>query len=170
MMNHQLWGQGGLAPGTHWIGSVVGWGTMLQAVRSRVRFSMRPLDFSIDTILPTDIWPSSRLRLLNRNECQESSWGWRAPYRYLWVNCFENVEASMSHNDTGLHSLLQGPGPDWALWRGGTLSCPRRQRFQNISVSLTNANHCSAVRESMFSQGLCPHIQSTRMNYKPFAL
>jgi hypothetical protein len=39
-------------------GSVVGWGTMLQAWRSRVRVSMRWVD------------PAS-----NRNEYQESSWG-----------------------------------------------------------------------------------------------
>jgi hypothetical protein len=33
-------------------GSVVGCGTMVQAGRSRVRFPMRLLDFSIDLILP----------------------------------------------------------------------------------------------------------------------
>jgi hypothetical protein len=33
-------------------GSVVGCDTMLQAGRSRVRFPMRPLDFSIDLISP----------------------------------------------------------------------------------------------------------------------
>jgi hypothetical protein len=33
-------------------GSVVGQGTILQARKSRVRFPMRSLDFSIDLILP----------------------------------------------------------------------------------------------------------------------
>jgi hypothetical protein len=38
-------------------GSVLGWSTMLQAGRSRVRFHMRPLHFSIDLILPPAQWP-----------------------------------------------------------------------------------------------------------------
>jgi hypothetical protein len=33
-------------------GRAVGWGTMLQAGRPRVRFPMRSLDFSSDIILP----------------------------------------------------------------------------------------------------------------------
>jgi hypothetical protein len=38
-------------------GSVVGWGTMLQAGSLRVRFPMTSLDFSIDLILPGTLWP-----------------------------------------------------------------------------------------------------------------
>jgi hypothetical protein len=44
-------------------GNVVGWGSVLQVGRSRVRFPMRSLDFSIDLIFPAGL------------EYQESSWG-----------------------------------------------------------------------------------------------
>jgi hypothetical protein len=55
-------------------GSVVGWGTMLQAGRSRVRFPMRSLDFSIYlTFQPPQYVPGVD-SVSNRNEYQEFSW------------------------------------------------------------------------------------------------
>jgi hypothetical protein len=44
-------------------GSVVGWGTTLQAARSRVRFPMRSLDLSDNLILLAAQWPWGRLSL-----------------------------------------------------------------------------------------------------------
>jgi hypothetical protein len=43
--------------------SVVGWGTMLQAGQSQVRFPIRSLDFSIGLILPAPLWPWDWLSL-----------------------------------------------------------------------------------------------------------
>jgi hypothetical protein len=44
-------------------GSVEGWGTMLQAGRSRVQLPMWSLDFSISLILPAAQWPWGRFSL-----------------------------------------------------------------------------------------------------------
>jgi hypothetical protein len=44
-------------------GSVVGWRTILQIGRSRVRIPRRSLDFSIYPILPAALWPWGRLGL-----------------------------------------------------------------------------------------------------------
>jgi hypothetical protein len=92
---------------THWIlarDSVVGWGTMLQAGRSRVRFPMRSLDFSITYSFQPHYGPGID-SASNRNEYQESSWGWSVagawgwqPHLHLWADCQENVGASTSHN------------------------------------------------------------------------
>jgi hypothetical protein len=47
----------------HAAGGAVGWGTALQARRSRVRFPMVSLKFFIDIILPTPLWPWGWLSL-----------------------------------------------------------------------------------------------------------
>ena len=51
-------------------GGVVGWGTALQAGKSRVWFPMVSLELFIDIILPAALWPWGRLNL-DRNEYQE---------------------------------------------------------------------------------------------------
>ena len=44
-------------------GGTFGWGTALQAGRSRVWFPMVSLEFFIDIILPNALWPCGRLNL-----------------------------------------------------------------------------------------------------------
>jgi hypothetical protein len=57
-------------------GGVDGWGTMLRAGRSRVRFHMWSLFlYSIHLILPADYGPRTDLITSNRYEHQECSWG-----------------------------------------------------------------------------------------------
>jgi hypothetical protein len=92
-------------------GSVVSWGTMLQAGRLLVQFPMRPLNF-FD--LPN---PSSRtMALRSTRPLTEMSTRMllgvkggrrvRLTSPHLWADCLENVGASTSHNPTGLHGLL----------------------------------------------------------------
>jgi hypothetical protein len=61
-------------------GSVVGWGTMIQAGRSWVRFPMRSLDFSIDLILSsrtTAVGSTQPLTEMSTRNLPGSKGGWR---------------------------------------------------------------------------------------------
>jgi hypothetical protein len=49
--------------GGHAAGGAVGWGTALEAGRSRARFPKVSLEFFIDIILPAALWPWGWLRL-----------------------------------------------------------------------------------------------------------
>jgi hypothetical protein len=62
-------------------GSVVGWGTMLQAGRSRARIPMRSLDFSIDLILAPALWPWGWLSLLTEMSTRNLAGGKKRPVR-----------------------------------------------------------------------------------------
>jgi hypothetical protein len=55
-------------------GSVVGWGTVLQTIRSRVRFPMS-LDFSVDLKSFQPLYGPGVDSASNRNEYQASTWG-----------------------------------------------------------------------------------------------
>jgi hypothetical protein len=59
-LKSSAWGRDGPAGKR---GCAVGWGTTLQAGRSRVRFPIVSLEFFIDIILPAALWPWGRLRL-----------------------------------------------------------------------------------------------------------
>jgi hypothetical protein len=75
--------------------SVVGWGTMLQAGRSWIQFSMRSLDFSNDLILPVhynmDLGSTQPLTEMSTRNLPGVKSGWQ-PHSHLWANCLENVE------------------------------------------------------------------------------
>jgi hypothetical protein len=64
-----------------WRSSVVGWVTMLQGGRSRVRFSMRSLDISMHLILPAALLPWGRLSLLTEMSTRNLPGGKGRPVR-----------------------------------------------------------------------------------------
>jgi hypothetical protein len=96
-------------------GSIVGWGTMLQARRLRVQVPIRWIFFNLPNPSSCTVTLEST-QPLNRNEYQESSWGakngWCVKLTTLLASVSqlsrENVGASTSHDPMGLHGLLQG--------------------------------------------------------------
>jgi hypothetical protein len=76
-------------------GSIAGWGTMLQAGRSWVRFLMRSLDFSVD-ILSAALCPWGRLKPLTemstRNLLGGTWWPVHGADHHLWADVWKMWE------------------------------------------------------------------------------
>ena len=95
-------------------GGLFGWGTALLAGRSRVRFPMFVLEFFIDIILPTALWPCGSTRPSTEMSTKNISWGWMRPVRkadnltIFMRRMFGNLGVLTSWNPQGLPMTVQG--------------------------------------------------------------
>jgi len=105
-----------LPPRFHYVcgvrGDAVAWGTALQVGRSRVRFPMVSLEFFIDTILPSPLWP----------------WGWLNPQKKWVTAIFPWGGGGKGGRCVGLTTLPPSCADCHEIWepqRSGTLrACP----------------------------------------------
>jgi hypothetical protein len=97
-------------------GSVVGWGTMLQAGGSRVRLPMRPLVILFFVNFAASLWPLSSTQPQTEMSTTNLPGGakrrsvrkaWQ-PHRRLLTDHLENMGASTCHYPMGLHGVLHG--------------------------------------------------------------
>jgi hypothetical protein len=93
-------------------GSVVGWGSMSQVTRPRVRFPIRSFSscFNLPKFLQPHYAPNvdSASKRNGRHKIFLGVMrGWQH-HRHVLAKCLENAGSSTSHNLMGLHGLLQG--------------------------------------------------------------
>ena len=97
----------------HAAGGAVGWGTALQARRSRVRFPMVSLELFIDIILPASIWLWGWLSLYQKwvpgifPRGKGSRCVWLSILLHLCANCLEIWKPQPPG------TLRACPGPSW---------------------------------------------------------
>jgi hypothetical protein len=146
-------------------GSVVGWGTMLQAGRSLVQV-LDDVDFSIYLILPAALWPWGRLSLQQKlvpGIFLRVKSGRRVGLATLpapMSQMSENVGASTSRNPKGLHSLHKDKFTlTFTLYILHSLSkichCPTQWKITNSEFAIIQAtcfcaswpqSHCQCLK------------------------